>query len=86
MQLWLLFKYEELTEVVSHNSKLLVGLLNKVRLGQTDDDVEKILLVKFIHDSGENYTKDAFHIYTDNEPAAKMYEVILNNLSGDSRG
>ena len=38
LQLWHLFKYAKLTEAARRNDKLLIHLLNKVRVGNTDDD------------------------------------------------
>ena len=40
--LWHFFKYAELTEIIRHNDKLFIDLLNKVRVGNINDDVEKI--------------------------------------------
>ena len=40
LQLWHLLKYAELTEAVRQNGKLLVEFLNKVRVGNIDDDVK----------------------------------------------
>ena len=40
LQLWHLLKYAKLTEVVKQNDKLFVDLLNKVRVGGIDDEVE----------------------------------------------
>ena len=60
LQLWNLSKYAELSEVLRQNDKLFVDLLNKFQVGNIDDDVEKLLKAKFIHESYEKYSKNAF--------------------------
>ena len=40
LQLWYLFNYAELTEIVRQNDKIFIDFLNKVRVGNIDDDVE----------------------------------------------
>ena len=60
--MWYLFKYVELTEVVRKNDKLCIDLLHKVRVSNIDDDVEKEIKARFIHESDENYLKDALHM------------------------
>ena len=79
--LWHLFKNAESTEVLRKNDKLFVELLNKVRVGKIDDDVEKLLKARFIHESDKNYPKDALHMYAENGPALKRNDV-LNDLPG----
>ena len=83
LQLWHLFQYAELTEVVRQNDQLFIDLLNKVRVGNIDDDLEKLLKAKFMHESDENYPIDALHMYAKNEPAMKRNEAVLNNLPGE---
>ena len=58
-------------------------MLNKTRVGNIDKDAEKLLKSRFIHESDQNYPKDALHIYTENETAVKKNAVVLNDLSGD---
>ena len=57
-------------------------MLNKVRVGNIDDEVEKLLKARFIHESDENYPVDALYMYAENEPAVKRNEAVLNNLPG----
>ena len=49
------FKYAELTEVVRQTDKLFIDLVHKIRTGNIDDDVEKLLKTTFIYGSDENY-------------------------------
>ena len=44
------------------NIKLFIGLLNKVRVGNINDDTENLLKARFIHESDENFPKDALHM------------------------
>ena len=83
MQLWHLFKYAELTEVARRNDKLFVGLLNKIRVNNNDDDVEKLLKARISHKSDENYPKHSLHIYAENEPTMKKIDAVLNDLLGE---
>ena len=55
-------------------------MVNKIQVGNIDDDAENLLKVRFIHQSDENYPKDALHMYAENEPAIKRNEAVLNEL------
>ena len=66
LQLWHIFKYAELTEVVKQNDKLVVDLLYKVRVGKINDDVEKLIKAIFTHEYDGNYLNNASYIYAEN--------------------
>ena len=70
-------------KVVMQNDKLFIDLLNKARVGNIDDDVEKLLKARFIHEYGENYPKDAWHMIAENQPAMKRNEAVLSDLPGE---
>ena len=82
LQLWRLFKYAVLTEVLREIDKLFVDLLNKVRVGNIDDDVKNLIKARFICESDENYPKDALLMYAENERAMKRNNTVLNDLPG----
>ena len=60
-------------------------MLNKVRIGNIDDDVENLRKARFIRESDETYPKDALHMYAEHEPAMKRNEAVLNELHGQKQ-
>ena len=48
LQVWHLFQYAELTEIVRQNDKLFIDLFNQVRLGNIDLHAEKLLKARFL--------------------------------------
>ena len=79
LQLWCLYEYAELPEVLKQNDKLFINLLNEVRPGNIDDEVENLLKARFICENDENNPKDALHMYAENNPAMKRNENVLND-------
>ena len=60
---------------------MYTDLLNKVWVGNIDDDVEKLLKVRFIYEYDDNYPEEALHMFAENESAIKRNEAVLNDLS-----
>ena len=59
-------------------------MLNKVRVGNVDDNVEQLFRARSVCDSDENcYPKDTLQMYAENEPAIGRNEAALNNLPGE---
>ena len=56
---------------------------NKFRVGNTNDNLKKLLKTKFVNESDENYPKVVLHMCTQNEPAMKRNEAVLNDLTGE---
>ena len=48
-----------------------------IMLDNIDDDVETLLTVRVIHESNENYAKDALRVYKEYEPVVKRNEAAL---------
>ena len=70
LQLWHVFKYAELSQVLRHNYKLSLNLFTKVRPGNVDEgDVEKLFKARFIHGTDKHSPKDKLQTYAENEIA-----------------
>ena len=69
LDLWRLFTLAELTEIMRQKDDVdFIELLNKVRVGNVDEIVERKLKAKFIEKSDENYPHDCLHIFAENIP------------------
>ena len=82
LQLWHFFNTRT-NWVARQNDKLFIALLNRVQVGNIDDNVQKFLKARFIHESDKNYPKDLFYMYAENKSAMKMNEAVLSDLPGE---
>ena len=55
-------------------------MLNKVQIGNINDNIENLLKPRFICESDKNYPKVPWHMYAKNKPAMKRNEAVLNEL------
>ena len=81
MDVWRNFKIAELTEVMHQKDNTdFIHLLNKVRVGNIDEDVENILKMRFITKTNPSFPIDALHIFAENRPARVHNEMMLDKL------
>ena len=81
MDLWRNFKIAELTEIMRQKDDLIfINLLNKVRVGNVDENVENVLRSRFVNKDNPLYPIEALHIFAENSPAKVHNETMLNNL------
>ena len=52
-------------------------MLDKVRVGNINDDIENLLRARFICDANGNYLKDALQINGENESAVKRNQTVI---------
>ena len=84
LNLWHMFRFAELTEVMRQKSDAeFINLLNKIRIGDIDADVQQKLKVKFINETADNYPQNAVHMFTENYPAVVHNKKILDTLPGE---
>ena len=81
LQLWHLFKYAELTEDLRQNNKLFINVLNKVRVGNIDDDLENLLKARLKRESDKNCLEGALQVYAENKAAMERNKAVLNDFA-----
>ena len=80
--LWRLFRMIELTEVMRQKGDdVFIQLLNKVRIGKVDHQVETLLKDRFVKETDENYPKNAMHIWAENKPVNDHNERMLADIT-----
>ena len=66
LNLWRMLQFAELTEVMRQrgDTKFLY-LLNKVQVGNLDEDVQKQIRERFIEESDINYSENVLHMFAE---------------------
>ena len=78
VDLWHNFKVAELTEVMHQKDDAdFIHLLNKVRVGNIDNNVENILKVRFISKNNPSYPIEALHIFAENRQEFKTKQCLI---------
>ena len=82
-ELWRSFQMAELTEVMRQRDDIdFVDLLNQVRLGQLDEEKEKLLKSRFISKDSPDYPANTTHIFAENKPVEAYNLQMLDKLPG----
>ena len=82
LDLWHKFKMAELTEVMRQRDDYqLINILNKIREGQIDEDVELTLKSRFFNKL--SYPENAVHIFAENKPVEQHNEIQLYKIANE---
>lgn len=60
MNLWRKFKLEELDQVMRQDDECFENLLNKIRVGENDQNVEQVVKSRFIDKNDLVYPNDVY--------------------------
>ena len=81
LNLWRMFQFAELTEVMRQRGDTkCINLLNKIRVGNVDQNVEKQIRERFIEESNTNYPENALHMFAENYLTVKHHRKMLDKL------
>ena len=83
IDLWRLFKFVELTQVMRQTDKDFIEMLNKIRKGLVDESSEKMLRSRFVDRSNSNYPKYGLNVFAENAPVSSHNVGLLNELSNN---
>ena len=83
MDLWNIFKFAELTEVMTQRGDMeFIEFLNKIRVGNLDESVQTCLKAIFVKENDVNYPRNALHIFPENIQTLLQNKEVLMNFPG----
>ena len=68
IDLWRKFRLAELDEVMCQDDEMFVNMLNKIKVGQFDQNAEDVIKLCFIDKNGPCYPGNILHIFAENAP------------------
>ena len=82
LDLWHKFKMAELTEVMRYRDDYqIINILNKIREGQIDEDIELTLKSRFFNKL--SYPENAVHIFAEKKPVEQHNEIKLGKITSE---
>ena len=82
MDLWHKFKSAELDQVMRQDDDMFVNLLNKIRKGEFDENIEHIKS-RFTDKNDPHYPGDVLYIFAENAPVARHVNNQLKQIPGE---
>ena len=79
--LWKMSRMVELTEVMRQREDLeFIQILNKIREGNCDEEVETILKSRLFSQPSDQFPKNALHVFAENAPANEHSQMMLDEV------
>ena len=79
--LWKMFRMVELTEVMRQREDLeFIQILNKIREGNCDEEVETILKSRLFSQPSDQFPKNALNVFAENAPANEHSQMMLDEV------
>ena len=69
--LWQKFRLAEIDQVMSQDDEMFINLLNKIRVGQIDQNEENVIKSIFIDKDDTSYPSNVLHIFAENAPVKR---------------
>ena len=77
--LWRMFCMAELTEVMRQRKDFqFIQIINKIREGNCDEEVETILKSRFFSQPSDQFPKNGLHVFAQNAPVNEHNQIMLD--------
>ena len=82
MDLWRKFRLAELDQIMRQDDEIFVNMLNKIRVGEIDQNVEDVIKLRFTDKNDPCYPGNILHIFAENAPVKRQNDNQLKHIPG----
>ena len=82
MYLWRKFRLAGLDQVMRQDVEIFVNMLNKIRVGEIDQNIEDVIKLRFIDKNDPCYPGKILHIFAENTPVKRNNHNQLRHIPG----
>ena len=82
MDLWRKFRLAELDQAMRQDDEIFLNKLNKIRVGEIDQNVEDVINLRFIDKNDPCYPGNILHIFAENAPVKRHNDNQLKHIPG----